>query len=368
MRASNTRQCELCPGSEKAQKGKRDIKTKESRQGDRLHDYYAHPEYERALLPPEEQDLLRTADQLTEQIYDVIGLDGDYVEQREVFMGDEEVGGHPDRIRVYGGSKENPQGTASIIIDAKFGWMEVDKADVNLQTRVYAILTTTPDVYVAIMQPRLYENKVTIARYGPKSKAAAYAQIYSIYEGTQQPDAPLIPGEEQCRFCKARATCPALRKAITTQLANFEDLAPDFAPELSKAKVRAIIEARLKQATDEQVAQLYSACALGRIVQDPVGDEIRERIKLKRMKGWSVANDFEARNIKNASRAASLLALGRILPREKAMALCTMSVVAVEELYRKESKVTAKQAKADINKALESVIEKEPRKGKIIKP
>lgn len=30
------------------------------------------------------------------------------------------------------------------------------------------------------------------------------------------PDAPLVPGEEQCRFCAAKAVCPALREAATS--------------------------------------------------------------------------------------------------------------------------------------------------------
>ena len=60
-----------------------------------------------------------------------------------------------------------------------------------------------------------------------KRRAAEAAEL------TRQPDAPLVPGEKQCRFCKAKATCPALRAEVTEVVSGSatldEFLTPDMA-------------------------------------------------------------------------------------------------------------------------------------------
>lgn len=356
--ASNLRRRELCPGSARLEKDLPDIKSKESEQGDRLHIYSAHQEYERQLLSPEEQDLLRVADQLEAKAFDAIGLVGEYEEQREIHLDNGVISGHPDLMRTY------PQHQVSVITDRKFGWAPVERADVNLQMRVYAVLAPTDLVYVSILQPRApFADRVTVAKYNAAGRAASRDQIASILKATEDPEAPLVAGEEQCRFCRARATCPALREAVTKELVVFDDLTD----ELSKPAKIARIEARLAMANDEQLGQLYNACALARVVNDPLGDEMRRRIAAGQMKGFSVGAEFDVRLITDARAAVSLLVLGDILPRDEAMKHCKLDVGPVEEAYRKRTKVTAKQARADINKALESVIDKEPRRGRILR-
>jgi hypothetical protein len=51
-----------------------DEDSKEAKEGRLLHDYDAHPEYDRRLLPPRMQDLLRINEQCLETILSVIGL------------------------------------------------------------------------------------------------------------------------------------------------------------------------------------------------------------------------------------------------------------------------------------------------------
>lgn len=355
--ASNIRQRQLCPGSARMEEDLREISSKESEQGQRLHDYSAHPEYERQLLSPEEQDLLWIADQLEAEAFDAIGLRGSYVEKRECELGNEIISGHPDLMRVY-------EDKITVITDRKFGWAEVDHADVNLQLRVYAVLAPTPDVYVAILQPRApYANRITIAKYNIDTKASSRKQIAAILEACEAPDAPLVAGEEQCRYCRARAICPALRDAVINGLVVFQGM---LDPELSKTALLGRIEARLAQCSDDQLGGLYAACALARHVNDPLNDEMRRRIKDGKMDGFRLGADFEVRSIASARSAVSLLVLGGFMTREQAMDLCKLDIGPVTEKYRELSKVSEKQAKADINKALEGVLEKETRKGRIL--
>jgi hypothetical protein len=343
------------------QKGLPDIKTKESEQGDRLHGYRAHPDWERRILPQEEQDLLRIAERLEKQIFETIGLQGEYIDAREAEMHDDLISGHPDLIRTY----YKPEVATTVIIDDKFGWSPVAPADVNLQLRAYAILATAPTVYVAISQPRLpFADRITIAKYDENAKAFARVQIEKILQRTEDPDAPLVPGEEQCRYCRARSICPALREAVTQEMVPFEELA--MREEFSKPKMLAIVEARLAQANDTQLASLLAACALARLVSGPLVEEIRRRIEKGGMEGFSLGKEIEVRLITNVRKAASLLVLDRTLTREQIMDRCEMSITGIEEEIRKATGCSAKEAKAIVNTILADVIELEKRKPRIL--
>jgi hypothetical protein len=50
-------------------------------------------------------------------------------------------------------------------------------------------------------------------------------------EATRQPDAPLVPGEKQCRFCKAKAVCPALRAEVTEVVSGSATLDEFLTPD-----------------------------------------------------------------------------------------------------------------------------------------
>jgi hypothetical protein len=340
------------------QKGLPDIQSPESAQGTRLASYRAHKEFDRRLLPSNEQDLLRVSDQLEAQIIDTIGLKGDYNDVREIELTSDLITGHPDLLRVY------TDQDVSVIIDDKFGWQPVVSADVNLQLRCYAILAPTSTSYVAISQPRRAPaDRITIAKYDAKAKEAAREQIAAIDAATKLPDAPLVPGEEQCRYCRARHICPALKEAVRKELVVFDDLSPD----LSKAATLGRIEARLAQANDTQLSGLYVACALARLVSTPLGDEIRRRIENGGMDGFELGKEIDVRNITNVRRAISLLVLNRVLTKEQLLDIAEIPLMQIEEEYRKATKCTAREAKAEINKVLAGVIVLEKRKPKILR-
>lgn len=115
------------------------------------------------------------------------------------------------------------------IADLKFGkGVRVD-AEHNPQGMLYALgaysmfsfLHNIDRVKIAIVQPRIdniseWEIGVgDLLKWGEIARTAA--------EATQEPHAKRTPGEKQCRFCKAKATCPALMK-LTEQalLMDFE--------------------------------------------------------------------------------------------------------------------------------------------------
>jgi hypothetical protein len=106
------------------------------------------------------------------------------------------------------------------VVDLKYGMgVKVDAMD-NEQLQLYALgalkeyefLGDFQFVQMVIHQPRLNhvgEYVVTVPEllaFGQRAKEAAAMAL--------TPNATLVPGEKQCRFCKAKATCPALREEV----------------------------------------------------------------------------------------------------------------------------------------------------------
>lgn len=138
------------------------------------------------------------------------------------------------------------------IADLKFGkGVRVD-AERNPQAMLYALgaysmfsfLHEVERVKIAIVQPRIdniseWEVSVEdLLKWGEIARTAA--------EETANPKAKRVPGEKQCRFCKAKATCPALmRMTEQTLLMDFEAHDDPVAPnKLTDEQLAAALAAR----------------------------------------------------------------------------------------------------------------------------
>ena len=144
-------------------------------------------------------------------------------------------------------------GDTIIIVDLKYGkGVQVFVKD-NPQPLLYALgayaafgfLFEPKTIRMAIVQPRLdhideCEISITdLLKFGEEIRQAAL--------DTQNPNAKRVPGEKQCKFCKAKATCPALYKMTSdTLMADFEQL--DEAPQphkLTDEQLRVVLENRI---------------------------------------------------------------------------------------------------------------------------
>lgn len=137
------------------------------------------------------------------------------------------------------------KGDELIVMDLKYGMgVKVDAME-NEQLQLYALgaleavslySDDVRNVTMVIHQPRLnhvaeYCVPVEVLReFGAKAKEAA--QRVELAQSLDGVEAMLTPGEKQCRFCKAKATCPALLAEVTdivhetATLADFADLMP----------------------------------------------------------------------------------------------------------------------------------------------
>ena len=125
------------------------------------------------------------------------------------------------------------------VVDLKYGMgVKVDAGD-NPQLMMYALgameqcdqLGEFDQVCMVIHQPRLNhvsEHWIYVGDlWAFKRRATEAAEL------TRQPDAPLVPGEKQCRFCKAKATCPALRAEVTEVVSGSATLDEFLVPDVT---------------------------------------------------------------------------------------------------------------------------------------
>lgn len=158
--------------------------------------------------------------------------------------GEEGAKGTSDVVIVKGGEL--------VVMDLKFGMgVKVDAAD-NPQLQLYALgalnefdmLADFHTITMVIHQPRLNhvsEWSIPVAQlqeFGLEAMAAANItrDAEEVLEKNDKLDwMYLNPGEKQCKFCKAKADCPALRAEITevvggSAAASIEEFA-EFMPE-----------------------------------------------------------------------------------------------------------------------------------------
>lgn len=343
-----------------------------SREGVLLHNYTAHPEYDRSVLSPNLRDLLERNDALIKVIRERIGRDlreiTSHTSWTELPLSNDIISGQPDILEAYDGERKS---VAAWINDTKFGYNVVERADLNLQLRVYAVLTydylqpLPPDkIFVSIAQPRLpYDERITVAVYDPEQIEAAREEIAAILRRAGHDRAKLVAGEEQCRYCRAKLTCPAFAKTLTVPVTALRP-----AQDLSKTAREAYLEKRLAELPDAGLEKVLIACSLAGMVKPLANDEARKRIAAGGLAKFKLSKPGESREIVDPQRAISLLEIGGVATREAILSFCTIPLGKLEETYRKAHPgLTWNEAREKIGKVLASVIETTEQKPKVLR-
>lgn len=154
------------------------------------------------------------------------------------------------------------QGTELIVVDLKYGrGVKVDAED-NDQLRMYALaalnefdlLGDFKNVCMVIHQPRLghvseWNQPVADLIAWGKTVTRHAAHCLDILDtGITAPE-DFGPGEKPCRFCKAKATCPALAAKVQHEIgADFEVLARSQANATTLKALTPLAPERLAQA------------------------------------------------------------------------------------------------------------------------
>ena len=175
-----------------------------------------------------------TIDQtMVDHVKDYMKLVREYAEGGELLVekrvgighltGEEGAGGTSDAIII--------KGSEIIIVDLKYGMgVRVDAND-NPQLMLYALgalneydlIGDFDTVTMVIHQPRLNH----VSEYSiPVSELLTFGdQVREAVSRIEEPT--FVPGEKQCKFCKAKATCPALRAEMAEVVGGAADIS-DF--------------------------------------------------------------------------------------------------------------------------------------------
>lgn len=154
---------------------------------------------------------------------------------------------------------------AALVMDYKFGRIAVESAERNTQLYALALLvfdnySAVQVVYAGILQPFVSRQRPAVMKFTRADIKTLRGWLYRKLDEAAVPGAELCPGEVQCRYCRAAASCPALglqvQKAAAMELTRWEQwsledrrkafdaakLAKKFAEAIER-KVRADLEA-----------------------------------------------------------------------------------------------------------------------------
>lgn len=128
------------------------------------------------------------------------------------------------------------------IWDLKYGQGLAVHPEENEQAMIYSLGSLGPKplpwvekVNIGIVQPRHRDGGVMVWETSKKYLLEWKNDVLIPgAKATEAPDAPLVPGEKQCRWCNAKAVCPALLgQALDVAQVAFKDIVPQEVPTLT---------------------------------------------------------------------------------------------------------------------------------------
>lgn len=145
------------------------------------------------------------------------------ISEERIFLldenGNEVMSGQKDKLRY------DPVTRKALITDYKTGYKAVTDADANMQLRGYVVLDNQKydltDITVAAIQP-LCTPSWAKCRYVNGHIDIARKEILHILETAKDPNAPRVPGEVQCEYCKAKSVCEELKEFALASLDSVQ--------------------------------------------------------------------------------------------------------------------------------------------------
>lgn len=186
---------------------------------------YLHGCMEKGETPedPEQAEVIECCKQLEQELVEEIFGDAALKvirEERMFVSGDEECevlfSGMPDVVYY------SPLKDVALILDYKFGRLAVDSVEKNRQLAALAVLlkhkmgNCPAEVYAGIIQPYVSRRKPQLVKFLPNHLDDAEVYLKRVIAEAETPNAPLRPDEKACRYCRAKASCPAVSMALVS--------------------------------------------------------------------------------------------------------------------------------------------------------
>lgn len=270
--ASNLQAAALCPGKPNAEAGLAESNSDAAERGTNLHPYF-RTTLDRSHLAPNDQNLLRWSDVHAERFLAefrecaAITPDEPFIEAHEIDMLGI-VPGHPDDVILW------RAGDIAAVLDFKSGPGHVDDAQDNYQLATYSANVWHRQPFqicgVAIIQPDALGPRMTSAIYTASDMPGVLTEIRKVRDATLPADAPRIPGEVQCKWCKAKASCEEYK-------AQFEGPLETMDRGLAVSYLSA-----------EKLERLHVAIQFANKIKDEVSGEMRRRVAAGEMPGFKL--------------------------------------------------------------------------------
>ena len=253
-------------------------------------------------------------------------------------IGSFEISGKPDELVQI--IDQETCSSRVLIIDYKTGRGDVVLAPGNLQLRALAVLASSEYeaklVRVAIIQPWASPT-VSVCDYEEPDLVKARAELIEILSGIAGPNAPRIPGEKQCKYCKAKATCPEASQSLTTVadasiVKSWHSLQP------------------------AQKVELFKRCSLAEKVIDSIRSHVKsDLVNGVEIDGLRLKPGATRRSIKYP--AAAFAQLSYVVDAKSFAECCTVKIGDLEKRFKDASGLTALEAKRQMMILLDGIIE-----------
>jgi len=341
--ASNLHRRELCHGSARMEAGLADEDTAEAREGTLLHRVDAAAGTVAAsavegLLPDEITWMLDRSARLDAEVLATVreyfGLEpggAAHYRERDMVLRDGMkiiLTGTADRLVIW--ERER----VGVVVDKKFGYLPVPGADVNRQLMAYAIMAAADHklthVAAAITQPRFPASEAkTLAVYDEETLVAARETVKEILRVSAADDT-LTAGIAQCRYCKAKAICPAYKAEVE--------------------RMRAVAEPRgfaLSEASNEQLGALLNAGNFWDLIADDVKSEARRRLSRDHaaIAGYRLGKAKMLPRVVDKEALVKGVTVDLKVPGEKLWEAAKFSVTDIRKVYRPFGKAEGKTVK-----------------------
>lgn len=245
-----------------------------------------------------------------------------------------------------------------VIIDWKFGHRAVTEAANNNQGASYAVMAMLKygksQAEVHFVNPVIGQH--TSHTFTQPDSIKRY--ILNIITACKAENAPLIPGEDQCRYCKANhhGTCPAIHRTAENLVVSAAEIVP--MPALSVLP-------------EDQLRELFDKGQIIEKLMERVKAEIGRRADANGtccgMTWKESSGGRECKDINGIYNAVS----GTVSESEF-FDVCTVSVSKLEKLYASKLKSsgavkTEKDGKAEFNAAAIGLIAEKAKKRSLVK-